>query len=204
MEALFRSPGAFVHSEIEVSSHCICNTGSLRQNIIPNITQTPHHCCFIVSLLPQLSPALRALFLSSLHCHTFNHKTTREILLNGLIYFFGTFSSHLASPILARVFHRGKITEGYYKSKYLFSTCLAGCEEIMTHCCRLWRSFTPAKFVKTYSRHMFQCVLHKQIPSVSWRLCMFIHLHLQCDVSSGICSTLWSCSGCPARCFIRL
>lgn len=116
MEALFRSPGAFVHSEIEVSSHCICNTGSLRQNIIPNITQTPHHCCFIVSLLPQLSPALRALFLSSLHCHTFNHKTTREILLNGLIYFFGTFSSHLASPILARVFHRGKITEGYYKS----------------------------------------------------------------------------------------
>lgn len=57
MEALFSSPGAFVHSEIEVSSHCICNTSSVRQNIIPNITQTPHHCCFIVSLLAQLSPA---------------------------------------------------------------------------------------------------------------------------------------------------
>lgn len=99
MEALFSSPGAFVHSEIEVSSHCIRNTGSFRQNIIPNITQTPHRCCFIVSLLARLSPAKRALFLSSLHCHTFNHKTTREILLNGLIYFFGTFSSHLAPPI---------------------------------------------------------------------------------------------------------
>lgn len=83
-EELFSSPGAFVHCEIEVSSHCICITGNLRQNIIPNITQTPHRCCFIVSLLAQLSHAQSALFLFSLYCQTFNHKTTQEVLLNGL------------------------------------------------------------------------------------------------------------------------
>lgn len=106
-EELFSSPCAFVHCEIEVSSHCICITGNLRQNIIPNITQTPHHCCFIVSLLAQLSHAQSALFLFLMHCQTFNHKTTQEVLLNGLNLVFGTFSF----PILLAMIWQGYSTE---------------------------------------------------------------------------------------------
>lgn len=99
-EELFSSPGAFVHCEIEVSSHCICITGNLRQNIIPNITQTRNRCCFIVSLLAQLSHAQSALFLFSLHCQTFNHKTTQEVLLNGLnLVFWNIFFSNFAALI---------------------------------------------------------------------------------------------------------
>lgn len=134
-EELFSSPGAFVHCEIEVSSHCICITGNLRQNIIPNITQTPHRCCFIVSLLAQLSHAQSALFLFSLYCQTFNHKTTQEVLLNGLnLVFWKIFFSNFACTDSEEVFHRGKITHSEevitgQTAKCLLSSSLLGYED---------------------------------------------------------------------------
>lgn len=71
VEALFSSPGAFVHSEIEVSSHCVCNTGNLKQNI----TSLCVCCCFIVSLLALV------LFLPSLHCQTGQNICAEFLLL---------------------------------------------------------------------------------------------------------------------------
>lgn len=134
MEALFSSPGAFVRSEIEVSSHCICITGSLRQNIIPSFTQTPHRCCFIVLLLDELSPVERALFPFSLALSYFKPQDNKGNLVDCLtLYFWNIFFSFCFTN-LTKVLHRGKITADKrvitgQTAKCLFSMSLVGCKD---------------------------------------------------------------------------
>lgn len=167
MEALFSSPGAFVHSEIEVSSHCIRNTGNLRHNI-PNITHTA--AAFTVSLLAQLSRTESLIPVPSA-LSDFQPQDNKGNLVEWLNIFLQNIFCTFCFTDLAGVFHRGEITDSErvitgQAAKCLFSTPLKAVKTKAFFRLWAWPSVMDCEHnshLQNFLKHTacFQRVLHK-------------------------------------------